>query len=317
MKTALIFTVITILFTFGCSEDFPDAGELGNENQILAIKTEPPEVGIGDETLITPLVHWPQGDENYLWFICLPDKKDKTDNLSTCIIDMLEEQNGQVDDCGVNPDDRLCILSHEKEPSYTVPDILWFSASTTTQYFYAMMIASDQGDPLTECDSAWREMIPDSKCLLSGKRIVYNPGVITNRNPEINGLVFGEETADPTGIYTISGGKAVFHVDFDLSTVDEFIPDVENTLRLQVSFFTTCGTIDPWRESIVCSSTGDPETAGCEALEMELKADVSGECVIHTVLIDKNYFGEDADVIEGTDPYVPGLTWLSQRILIQ
>lgn len=317
MLKKLLFLFPFLLVVASCTESFPEEGELGDENQVIALKAEPPEVAIGDSTVVTALMHLPQGEMNYQWFLCLPNKNDQSDNLATCINERYEEQGNIIGDCTDDPEAKLCLLTTDASATYTVPDVLWFSSIEKTTYFYFIQLASLLPDPLTSCETAWQTMTPNENCLLTGKRILYNAGDIKNQNPTILNLVHEEQTVDPTGIYTVSSENTYFTVNFDVDSVDEFNPLVAGGFKLEVNYFTTCGKIEPWNDEIRCTSDGTLESAVCEVKEFELSPDLSGECLVYVILRDREFFGEEGDVIEGTDPYVPGLDWFIQRIQVE
>ncbi|MBU1218537.1 hypothetical protein KKF34_09875 [Myxococcota bacterium] len=310
----LLITAITML---SCDSDFPEMGELGDDMRIMAVNAEPPCVAMGETTVITPLIWTHAKAANRLWFACLPDAADKEENLDRCMRENYASQNGVIPDCTQDPESRLCFISGDETATYTVPSNSWFAASSeasATEYFYIMLIASPALDVFEHCENTIRTMAPTSECLIAGKRVLFSSHPLSNDNPVITGLETPLAASDATEILHLSSGKTKIRPVFDPETIDELAS--AGSMALEISYYTSCGTIDPWFDSIECTSSGN-SFIQCDVPWAELKTEKVGDCMVYAILRDREFYGEWGDIYEGIDPWVPGVNWLEKPITVE
>lgn len=305
MRIAVLLSALLVAAAVGCAPDFRGASELDENNQILAVRATPPAVNPGGTVTLDALVHWPEGNPDLYWLVCIPDVGD---TFLSCLSNQLEDPT-DIPLCALDPTARFCLAGLGPAVSYTVPEGAFPDDGEDHTFFVNMLAA---GADIEQCGEVMMGGEPTPDCLLSLKRVVVStrdPAEL-NINPELSGLYFGGAALDATAITTIDATepedadiRLELAVTAEATSIDELYPPEgdPSPFDLVVSFFTTCGTVNVEKAFLACApqaSTGAPE---CEPTTVTWSPKTRGPCTFHAVIRDGN----------------GGLGWLTRQLEIQ
>ncbi|MBU1241901.1 hypothetical protein KJ612_01745 [Myxococcota bacterium] len=292
------------LFSANCGSDFRPPGKLvDDEPQVLGIRAEPPEVGAGDTMTVDALVHWPQGEVHYLWFLCIPTNLEQ---VQTCVSSQITET--LPPDCA-GAMATLCTAGTDPTFDWTAPPIP-LPEGVTEAFFFVQQVVSGSSDVWAACGQAIRDNIPTADCLISLKTVTYSSREVKNLNPRISHFVVNEAEVIPGEVAVGNAGEKLnFNVVIDAASLDELSDESEDTnfIYMNMDFYTTCGTIGTWGEQWYCEMSLDgTRTVTCLSdLEEETGLpntvnpgkDFTGDCIVYALLRDN----------------LGGITWYTQE----
>jgi len=298
-----IVMAIVFLFNVNCGDDFRPAGQLvDDEPQVLGLRAEPPEVGGGDSLTVDSLVHWPQGEAHYLWFLCIPTNLEQ---VQSCVKSQLGEALPPACEGAMGT---LCTAGTDPTFTWTAPPIP-LPEDVPEVFFFVQQVLSSSPDVWAACESAIRNNLPTADCLISLKTVTFSDREVKNLNPQLSHFVINETIATPgEPVIATAGQKASFNVVIDHAGLDELTDESTSTnfIYMNMEFYTTCGTLDRYGEQWYCEMALDgTREITCVAdddedapNQVKPRKDWSGDCVVHAVLRDN----------------LGGITWLTQEL---
>jgi hypothetical protein len=294
-----------VLLLSACGEDFAPPSELGEAPQVLAVRATPPDVAPGGTTVFDALVHWPGVDPVLFYLVCIPDVGD---SLTSC----LTGQFGDATDlplCVSDPSARLCLAGMGVSASYTVPEDA-FPDDGQTHTFFLNVLATESLEGIASCASTLSGGEPTESCMLSVKRVVFSRDATHNANPVVERFLVDAVELEPDATAVVPVGElGIERLDVELgvtveaSSVDETVTTEgePTSVDLVVSWFTTCGAIDPYRSFLRCEPGTDGGLPACSPSTVSWEPGMSGPCIVHAVIRDSlggTAFGSQAFLIE-------------------
>jgi hypothetical protein len=278
--------------TVACAPEFDRASILGDELQVIAIRSTPPEVRPGETVQLDALIHLPASDPdpNVLWFVCVPEVGD---TLTSCVANNLMV-NPMPGFCAADPAARLCIASTDATAMYTVP-VDAFPDDGEEHTIFVTMMAMTGAEYAAECQEALLNGAPTEHCHIALKRIVVSEGDGLNVNPVLSRIYMNGQPADPTQPFTVPiAGADPGDVRLDLvasadaTSIDEMTPIDEppGPAQLWLTWYADCGELETDSVWLECEPATSTEDATCFHDEVVWQPQVTGLCTVHAVVRD-------------------------------
>lgn len=293
MRRITLFSMLSTLgLMVACAPEFDRASILGDELQVIAVRSTPPEVRPGETVQLDALIHIPDSDPDplMLWFVCVPEVGD---SLTSCVANNLMV-NPMPGLCAADPAARLCIASTDATAMYTVPGDAFPDDGEEHTVFVTLM-AMTGAEHTAECQEALVRGAPTEHCHLTLKRIVVFAGDGLNVNPVLARIYLNGQPADPTQPLTVSiGGADPGEVEFnvqasaDATSIDEMTPIDEppGPARLWLTWYADCGEFETDSVWLDCEPATSTEDATCFHEEVVWKPEITGPCTVHAVVRD-------------------------------
>ncbi len=299
-RRAIVIPLFMFLAMAGyaaCGGGFDAAGKLNDtESLMLGIRATPPEIGAGETMTVDALVHWPQGEPHYLWFLCIPTNLEQ---VQTCVSSQIGETLPPP--CAGSMA-TLCTAGADPTFDWTAPPIP-LPEGVTEAFFFVQLVLSGSADVWAACGQAIRDNVPTPDCLLGLKTVTFSEREVKNANPRISHFIVADAEVPPGEVAVAAAGeKLFFNVAIDTSSLDELTDESESTnyIYMEMAYYTTCGTIGSWDEQWYCEMALDgTREITCDEQEpnaVNPRKDWSGDCVVHAVLRDN----------------LGGITWFTQ-----
>ncbi len=285
LPETLVLALVVGVVLAACDDNFRRASELGEEPQIITVRATPPEAGPGQTVTFDALVHWPDSTPTLLWVLCRDGSFGRPGGCGS------ESLAGLVPpSCEQDPDASLCVLGTDASVEYTVPaDLPGPDREAVT--LSVLVVAVQSLDALPGCLQDFAQGSPGTGCELALKRLVVSTSPTPNINPELGGLtVNGDSIAPPEPHVIILATDAIddlkveVEAQVDATSIDEL--GAGEPVELVLSWFSSCGELDPDKQFLACTPADGAQPAACQAPPVIWKPKTVGECRIHAVLRD-------------------------------
>jgi len=317
-----VWTAIALVLALGAGcdiMDFRSPSDLGEEPQILTIVAAPAEARPGDHVRLSALVHWPSGNWEAHWLVCLPEEGDWT---GTCVQNHFPA-DGEIPPCSATPSGSLCRAPTGVDTALDVPAGLPLPEGVIYPILVEL-VAVRASVGWAGCADAAANAAPTPDCLIALKTLPLSSSGRVNQNPVIAELTVDGTSMDATPVpptptvgtpgTSLKGVEARIRVSVDASSVDELRAEdgTWTDASIAVDWYVTCGSILPVEEggfegdTIECEPPDGTAPATCSVATAKLTPDTPGDCMVYVVLRD-DYGGHAyrAQPLRGVGEAVP------------